>query len=101
MALQTRTPEYIRDCINKMHRGLSLLYPILFSTINFIFIFPAGSLLLKQESNGLHLRWLVLDQESKYIYWLNPRKDVLIIDKDTSIDISTITQVVLSPDAEA
>jgi hypothetical protein len=30
-----------------------------------------GSLLLKQEPNGLHLRWVVVDEEENYLYWVN------------------------------
>ena len=63
-------------------------------------IFLLGCLLLKQETNGLHLRWLVLDQRSKFIYWLNPKKDVLTIDKESTINIEDIQQIVISPDAK-
>eukprot|EP00770_Monocercomonoides_exilis_P009409 MONOS_9364.1-p1 / transcript=MONOS_9364.1 / gene=MONOS_9364 / organism=Monocercomonoides_exilis_PA203 / gene_product=unspecified product / transcript_product=unspecified product / location=Mono_scaffold00384:17782-19344(-) / protein_length=428 / sequence_SO=supercontig / SO=protein_coding / is_pseudo=false len=67
-----------QECVEKMHKGC---------------------LLLKQETNGLHLRWLVLDQDSKYIYWLNPKKDVMLIDHDNAIPLSSIKSVVVSQDA--
>ncbi|KAA6396500.1 MAG: hypothetical protein EZS28_007971 [Streblomastix strix] len=75
----TQSEEYSKQCVSKLHRG---------------------SLLLKQESNGLHLRWLVLDQTNTYIYWLNPKKDVLLIEQENTIPLTRITKVLVSPDAQ-
>jgi hypothetical protein len=63
-------------------------------------LWSRGCLLLKQEPNGLHLRWIVLDQKSQYIYWLNPKKEVLVIDRESMIPLSQIHAVVISPDVQ-
>jgi hypothetical protein len=60
-----------------------------------------GTLLLKQEVNGLHLRWVAIDKKKKFIFWLNPKKDVLIIEKVYSIRIDSIKKVTISADAKA
>ncbi|KAK2948935.1 hypothetical protein BLNAU_16153 [Blattamonas nauphoetae] len=60
-----------------------------------------GSLILKQESNGLHLRWLCLNSTATYLYWLNPKKDILKIEEDTMVQINSITRIVISADALA
>jgi hypothetical protein len=34
--------------------------------------FIEGLLILKQERNGLHIRWVVVDEDLKFIYWVDP-----------------------------
>ncbi|KAJ4459131.1 hypothetical protein PAPYR_4931 [Paratrimastix pyriformis] len=59
-----------------------------------------GSTLLKQESNGLHLRWFVLDESHKFFHWVNPKRDQLIITPENTIYISDITSIQLGPAAQ-
>ncbi|KAK2957980.1 hypothetical protein BLNAU_7156 [Blattamonas nauphoetae] len=60
-----------------------------------------GSLLLKQESNGLHLRWICLNKNNTFLYWLNPKRDVLKVERDSMIPIEAIDRIIISAEALA
>ncbi|KAK2962779.1 hypothetical protein BLNAU_2214 [Blattamonas nauphoetae] len=59
----------------------------------------SGLLILKEEANGLHLRWIALNARQDHFFWVNPKKEVLTVDEENKIDIADIDFVLMSPDA--
>ncbi|KAK2958311.1 hypothetical protein BLNAU_6798 [Blattamonas nauphoetae] len=55
-----------------------------------------GDLVLLNEPNGLHLRWLCLSSDETVLYWMNPKNDVLQVPESHQIQIDEITHLIIS-----
>jgi hypothetical protein len=52
-----------------------------------------GALVLKNEKNGFHIRWLVVNGGKQFLYWFNPKNEVVNVDSQNIILISQIVKI--------